>query len=254
MRKKYFFFDIDRTLGLDISQIIPADTVYCLNRLRQLGHSVAIATGRLQCDGFRTANRYGITSLVSDGGNSLTMNNELIEMNSLPTANCRALLHELERRHLPWAVFTSNTMVRYTPYELFRHLGQSQLFQTVVTPVDIDALTTIYKIVHVRPEADDPPLDTYGLSRLPYIINTYLVEPTDKGAGIRRFMEHAGAPLEDVVVFGDGLNDISMFIPPFFRIAMGNARPQLKERADYITDDNDKGGILHACQKFGWLS
>ena len=150
MRKKYFFFDIDRTLGLDISQIIPADTVYCLNRLRQLGHSVAIATGRLQCDGFRTANRYGITSLVSDGGNSLTMNNELIEMNSLPTANCRALLHELERRHLPWAVFTSNTMVRYTPYELFRHLGQSQLFQTVVTPVDIDALTTIYKIVHVR--------------------------------------------------------------------------------------------------------
>ena len=65
---------------------------------------------------------------------------------------------------------------------------------------------------------------------------------------------HAGAPLEDVVVFGDGLNDISMFIPPFFRIAMGNARPQLKERADYITDDNDKGGILHACQKFGWLS
>ena len=182
------------------------------------------------------------------------MNNDLIEMNSLPTANCRALLHELERRHLPWAVFTSNTMVRYTPYELFRHLGQSQLFQTVVTPVDIDALTTIYKIVHVRPEADDLPLDTYGLSRLPYITNTYLVEPTDKGAGIRRFMEHAGAPLEDVVVFGDGLNDISMFIPPFFRIAMGNARPQLKERADYITDDNDKGGILHACQKFGWLS
>ena len=194
MRKKYFFFDIDRTLGLDISQIIPADTVYCLNRLRQLGHSVAIATGRLQCDGLRTANRYGITSLVSDGGNSLTMNNELIEMNSLPTANCRALLHELERRHLPWAVFTSNTMVRYTPYELFRHLGQSQLFQTVVTPVDIDALTTIYKIVHVRPEADDLPLDTYGLSRLLYITNTYLVEPTDKGAGIRRFMDTPGRP------------------------------------------------------------
>ena len=46
MRKKYFFFDIDRTLGLDISQIIPADTVYCLNRLRQLGHSVAIATAQ----------------------------------------------------------------------------------------------------------------------------------------------------------------------------------------------------------------
>lgn len=253
MKKKYFFFDIDRTLGLDISQVIPADTIYCLNRLRQAGHSIAIATGRLQCDAIRTAERYGIHSLVSDGGNSLTIDGQLIEMQGMPVENCRALLHELERRQLPWAVFTYNKLVRYTPYEEFRQLGQASLFQTVVRPVAIDSLTRVYKIVHVRPAADDVPLDTFGLSRLPYITNTYLVEPTDKGAGIRRFMEHVQAPLEDAVVFGDGLNDLAMFVPPFFRIAMGNARAELKKRADFVTLDNDKGGILYACKKFGWL-
>ena len=35
MTKKYFFFDIDGTLGLGISSIIPADTLYCLRRLVQ---------------------------------------------------------------------------------------------------------------------------------------------------------------------------------------------------------------------------
>lgn len=33
MTKKYFFFDIDGTLGLGISSIIPADSLYCLRRL-----------------------------------------------------------------------------------------------------------------------------------------------------------------------------------------------------------------------------
>ena len=45
-----------------------------------------------------------------------------------------------------------------------------------------------------------------------------------------------------------------MFRKPFFGVAMGNARPVIKERADYITDDNDKGGILKACRKFGWIT
>ena len=43
MTKKYFFFDIDGTLGLGISSIIPADTLYCLRRLVQEGHFIAIA-------------------------------------------------------------------------------------------------------------------------------------------------------------------------------------------------------------------
>lgn len=35
---------------------------------------------------------------------------------------------------------------------------------------------------------------------------------------------------EDVVVFGDGMNDRSMFRDEWFSIAMGNAKPQLKEK------------------------
>lgn len=253
MDKKYFFFDIDRTLGLDISSIIPADTLYCLRLLQHKGHFVSIASGRLQCDAQHFADHYGIPAVVSDGGNSLSIDGQVLEMEGLPLNNCKALLHELDERHLPWAVVCDNTLNRYTPYETFPHADPNNYMRTVVQPVAIDALTDIYKITYARPQEGEPEPDHHGLPHLTYLDHTYLVEPTDKSRGIFRMLERIGGRPEDAVVFGDGLNDLSMFRKPFFSVAMGNAKPELKARADYVTDDNDKGGILHACLKFGWI-
>ena len=69
MDKKYFFFDIDRTLGLGITGQVPADTQYCVDELQQQGHFVALATGRLQCDAAAFAEKHGIHSMVADGRN-----------------------------------------------------------------------------------------------------------------------------------------------------------------------------------------
>ncbi len=253
MNKKYFFFDIDNTLNLGISGTIPADTAYCLRRLRQCGHFISIASGRLQCDAQRFADQYDIAAVVSDGGNSLSLNGRLLEMEGLPLDACRSLLHELDARNLPWAVVTDNTLNRYTPYETFPHADPANYMKTILAPVSIDSLDIIYKIIYARPDDSTNEPSRHGLPHLTYLDRTYLVEPTDKRKGILRMLHHVGASPEDAVVFGDGLNDLSMFGKPFFSIAMGNAKPELKEYADYITDDNDKGGILHACIKFGWI-
>ena len=39
MKRKYFFFDIDGTLGLKLTKQLPADTAYCLKRLVQKGQT-----------------------------------------------------------------------------------------------------------------------------------------------------------------------------------------------------------------------
>ena len=59
--------------------------------------------------------------------------------------------------------------------------------------------------------------------------------------------------INQAVVFGDGYNDLSMFRPEWLNIAMGNARAELKEKADYITTDCDKDGIYNACKHFKWI-
>ena len=74
-----------------------------------------------------------------------------------------------------------------------------------------------------------------------------------KKDGIIRMMEYLNAPLEDVVVFGDDLNDLVMFDSMWTSIAMGNAKEELKKKATYITDKNVDDGIEKACKKFGWI-
>lgn len=83
----------------------------------------------------------------------------------------------------------------------------------------------------------------------PYIF----VEPADKGAGIRRMIKLIGGDTKEVVVFGDNENDLTMFSPEWTNIAMGNAVPELKKAADYVTDSCDKDGIYKACRHFGWI-
>ena len=48
---------------------------------------------------------------------------------------------------------------------------------------------------------------------------------------------------EDTISFGDAKVDLSMFECCGFNVAMGNGGPEIKEAADYITDDNDHDGI-----------
>ena len=59
--------------------------------------------------------------------------------------------------------------------------------------------------------------------------------------------------LEDVVVFGDAVNDLVMFDPRWLSIAMGNGDERLKQKADYVTAANTDDGILKACRHFGWI-
>lgn len=169
-------------------------------------------------------------------------------MTGLPLENCKALLRDLTARHYPWAVVTDNTINRYTPYVDFPHDDPRNYMETVVRPVDIESLTAVYKIMYARPQQPEDEVPAYGLPHLEYIDHTYLIEPTDKSRGILRMLNLVGGRPEDAVVFGDGLNDISMFRKPFFSIAMGNGRDELKARADYVTGDNDKGDILEACK------
>lgn len=56
---------------------------------------------------------------------------------------------------------------------------------------------------------------------------------------------------KDVMIFGDQGNDLSMFSnPDFMKVAMGNAISEIKDKADYVTDDNDHNGIAKALKKF----
>ncbi len=71
----------------------------------------------------------------------------------------------------------------------------------------------------------------------------------DKAMSIDRLLGMIGIKTEECIACGDGFNDISMIKYAGFGVAMSNAKPSVKDAADYITLSNDEDGIAHLLKK-----
>lgn len=71
-----------------------------------------------------------------------------------------------------------------------------------------------------------------------------------KKNAIQILADKLGIKQEEIIVMGDGGNDISMFECAGLKIAMANAEPYLKEKADFVTTSNNDSGVAKAIEKF----
>jgi Cof subfamily protein (haloacid dehalogenase superfamily) len=65
----------------------------------------------------------------------------------------------------------------------------------------------------------------------------------DKGAGLRWLCEHLAVDAADVLVFGDEINDLTMFEFAGRSIAVANAAEPVRRAADEVTLSNDDDGV-----------
>ena len=80
---------------------------------------------------------------------------------------------------------------------------------------------------------------------LPYNIEI-VSAAAGKGNALVRLAEQLGIEREQVVSMGDSLNDMTMPEVSGICVAMGNARDEVKERADMITASNVDDGVAGA--------
>lgn len=73
-----------------------------------------------------------------------------------------------------------------------------------------------------------------------WFLETFSSEAS-KANGLKFLREKYG--FTKVVAFGDNLNDLSMFSQADLKIAVGNAKPELKEKADFVIDTNYNNGV-----------
>lgn len=256
MHKKYFFFDIDGTLAAGSpGRYIPDSTKETIQKLRQQGHFLAIATGRSFAMAYEHMKELGFENMVSDGGNGVTINGELQGITPLSKEKAIQLIEECKEKDVIWAVSPDNKTRRLAPDSRFYEFTKDTYMDTVVDPnLDIYAFEEIHKVYVACFPGEEEDLEM--LKELPfarYHKEYIFVEPDDKSVGIKRIMDHFGADYKDVVVFGDEKNDLKMFIPTWTSIAMGNAIPELKEKATYVTTNVDDDGIYNACKYFKWI-
>jgi Cof subfamily protein (haloacid dehalogenase superfamily) len=72
----------------------------------------------------------------------------------------------------------------------------------------------------------------------------------NKGVALLELAKLLAVPLAEIAVVGDGGNDVAMFERSGLSIAMGNASPEARRAADFVTDSNREEGFANAVERF----
>jgi Cof subfamily protein (haloacid dehalogenase superfamily) len=72
----------------------------------------------------------------------------------------------------------------------------------------------------------------------------------NKGTALTEIAKLLGVPLAEIAAIGDGGNDVAMFARSGLSIAMGNANPEVRHAADFVTDSNGEEGFANAVERF----
>lgn len=71
-----------------------------------------------------------------------------------------------------------------------------------------------------------------------------------KAKGIDETIKYFNIDISETMSFGDGHNDIDMLKHTNIGIAMGNSNEEVKQIADYVTEDADHNGIYNALKHY----
>lgn len=253
---KIVFFDIDDTLRIKDSGYMPESIKRAFKELKKKGILTGIASGRamygvvpeireLHPDYFVTING----AYVIDG------NGKVIYDNPMPAS--------IKDSYVAWA---EDENIEYG------FAGKDEAVISTRVPLIDDALVPVYGQTRVNPEfhktddvyhmwtfsKDNPdlqlPEDLADHLRLvpwhPHSSDVVLYN-TSKASGVAHVLDKVGLKPENVLFFGDGPNDLEMFDYVGLKIAMGNAVPELKDKADFVTKSVEEDGILYALEELG---
>ena len=101
-------------------------------------------------------------------------------------------------------------------------------------------------------------LENHWKRRLDGVLDVFRSEPfflevvgcrVNKANTLAAVMEMEGIKTDEIVVFGDGVADVTMLQLASLGIAMGNAPGSVKRCADYITLSNNEDGVAVAVEK-----
>jgi Cof subfamily protein (haloacid dehalogenase superfamily) len=255
--KKIVFFDIDGTL-LDHEKSLPSTTKQAIQQLKDNGVFVAIATGRAPFMFESLREELDIDSYVSFNGQYVVFENEVIYKNPLLKEELKRLHKDAERyNETPIVFMNEKTMKASQKSDRITEAIATLKFAPPEENKDFYQDHDIYQsLLFCTTEEEHRFIGKYDHFHFirwhPYSIDV-LPKGGSKAEGIKKFMERAGFKMEDVYAFGDGLNDIEMLQAVGQGVAMGNALPEVKEHADYVTKDVAEDGILHGLKEIGLL-
>ncbi len=256
--RSIIFFDIDGTL-LNHDKQLPSSTKEAIFKLKELGHVVAIATGRAPFMYRDLRKELEIDTFVSYNGQYVVVNGEVIFTNPLNTASLEKLTEVALRNEHPVVYMDHEDMKANVPEHPFIHESIDTLKIEHFPTHDPDYYKErdLYQTLLFCREGEERQYEQefpdFDFIRWHPVSVDILPKGGSKAKGIQAVVEKLGFPKGNQYAFGDGLNDIAMLSSVTNSVAMGNGEEEVKRAAKYVTKSVEEDGILHGLQMVGLL-
>ena len=264
------FFDVDGTLtsfdpddmsDKDFTAVRPSKAVIeAFYRLREAGHKAFICTGRplwLIADSLRALDPAGIVAMA---GATLEIEGRVVHEDCFD----EDIVEELARRvadagiealfEANAATFSMELAGVERPFLIGTHVVHG------VEEMRVDGRLRVGKVClnaprHARVANDDGFIErNFELCNTGGENRELSPKGIDKGVGVARALEYLGRTGNARTFgFGDSGNDLGMLAAVETAVAMGNAMPEVKAVADYVTDDVAHDGTVTAMRHFGLI-
>lgn len=271
--------DMDGTL-LNNNHEISSENLKAIKEIQARGIDFAIATGRDFIDVEPFLKEYGLNceSIVSNGAEYRDANGNIIESINIDKSALEKIFKIMNKYGIKAEIFTSDGI--YTPnskeealkgtvymmqtffhktyeeaYELakdderFKRLKYIEnLDEFLNGTIEVRKIFAFYSDIDVvnKAKAEIQEIDGLAVSSS-FIDNIEITnEGAQKGLILAKVAKKMGIKKDEVMIMGDSFNDYSMFTEFTETVAMGNAIPEIKEIAKYVTDTNVNDGVAKA--------
>lgn len=267
MSYKLVCVDMDGTL-LDDNNEVSKENELALKKCIENGIEVAITTGRLYGSAKEYADKINLDChIIASNGTFIKSNNKVIYSSAF-TNNQIQFLSSIIRKHNLKSFYNTDIDVLIeenseTPNAKNKELKKSTKLNYIIGPYVMDLIESldkpIYRVAAIDSNysenlisAKNILLETNEFEVVNSMPNNIDIAPkgNSKGSGVEKLSNFLNINNDNILCIGDRENDISMINFAGMGIAMGNAMPELKIHANYITDNNNNSGVAKAINKF----
>ena len=268
MQYKLLALDMDGTL-LNSQKKISPRTAAAIDELSKRGIHIVTSTGRgfVEMSDYRDVVKLMNCGILNSGGLLFDFRNDTpIKIHGLDEKIILQLIDfGLEERAMIHMLSVRKSLARdedIQHMEAFDMSDYHDMFNRVCTRCD-----DLKKYVHEHP-GEVIKINLYHRDRISRDRNLARIEPLHlsisfaeannlemspenitKASGLRELCDFLKIDVAETVAIGDAHNDTEILQTAGLAVAMGNASPEIKSLADFVTLDNDSDGVAAAIEK-----
>jgi len=264
--KKLIFIDIDGTL-MSHKTGVSSLNKQAIIQATQNGHLCFICTGRAKSVVDDEIQSYPFAGFIYGAGSQIEVFGEKIFEQNVSFQKVKSCFELFDSLKTPFVMegpiysfadpigtqrfmaimkdtpeVIQKTLRHHIPMERFKTMDDYFSGEHQVQKILVHAASQ-EQVDHIRQQCADELTAIINPNKFVFEL---VINNINKAIAMQKICHHLNAPIESTVAIGDSFNDLEIIKAAAIGIAMENASDEVKQAADWVTQDVENDGVFHA--------